>query len=106
MPNWKKDLIVLGRMPSHNILYLFRNYEQVPSSRIATTCRGPLPLATRGCETPQYYEVLFPNCAKQEPFHADKKTAPDYFERCFELSIINSLGGCEFDDSDGVLGEG
>ena len=47
-------------MPSHNILYLFRNYEQVPSSRIATTCRGPLPLVTRGCETPRRYILLVP----------------------------------------------
>ena len=60
-------------MPSHNILYLFRNNEQVPCSRIDTKSRGPhcppangrtsfyfanakeLPLGalvTRGCETP------------------------------------------------------
>ena len=89
-------------------MYLFRNYEQVPSSRIATTCRGPLPLVTRGCETPQYHKVLFPNCAKQEPLHPDKKKEQRQIisGAVHIIYCINSLSGSEFDDSDGVLGEG
>ena len=52
-------------MPSHHILYLFRNHEQVPGSRIDTNCSGPLPLVTRGCETPRGPIVYFKCNLKQ-----------------------------------------